>query len=496
MNPRGLAVRQGQFASPAVAMLRWANGTPEVHILDTAAEANLRQYLRTALSKPPFRIRRRQRAEGRSTDLVAEEVAPSDADFLGRWAAKLTFNPLNTHDFIFTAAQDQEASLASQSEALELTSDLFELSGTFKSSVIPCPCGAQYPFLTLKCPKCGGTDPFGALWKKRGDAILQALSDFTRGQIASNSSLRESLQAAQKAFRGAVAAKADPAMIPLETDDTATTSHKLLSYYEGVFRRGCLNEEIIGALKVAPGRECYDMTNGLRNAARGMRSLWRAGSTVAWNPSKSFTTKCQISVLDYARPALQETGQTAKQMVKVAAQFGPFHHEFKRRVAPSEVTGWKIFKAAWTVFKAVHTFGGSLLLKGALKVMKDRKFQQRFERFSAAFDNAVESCAKTEKVIDHSLHLHTELLSRIAKGMRYHLMAVFAEDYATANQDEQDRMADSLAKIVHCPPLKRRALHGRGLKAQERRKILIAWCVVGGFILLLCIAALVVILFR
>ena len=491
-----LAIRQGQLASPPVAMLQWEGARPKVSILDTAAEANLRQYLHTALSKAPFRIRRRQRGGSRTIYIAAEEIQSSDADFLGRWAAKLTFSSLNSHNFIFTTAKDQDVASISQPRELEQASDLFELSGTFRSSLIACPCGGQYPFLTVKCPQCGGTDPLGALWEKHGGVIVQALSDFALGQLASKTSFRESLQSARKAFEAAVVAEGNSALTPLETDDEATTSRKLLSYYKEVFRHGCLNGRIIAALKVAPGREYIGIVNRMRNTARDLRGLWKPGCTIGWNPPEAFTTKCQGGLLDAGRPAMQAAGHTAQQMIKVAAQFGPFHSEFKRRVAASEDEVGTFFKGAWRAFKAVKTMGVSELIRGVLKGMKDEKFRGRFERFSKAFNQAVAACAKTKSAIDHSLALHQELLSRLAKGMRYHLIIVLAEDYAAADQDGQTRLADCLAKIAHCSPLKRRALHGRGLKAQKMRKVMFAWCVVGGFILLLGIAALAVMLFQ
>jgi len=477
-------------------MLRWEGARPEVSILDTAAEPNLRQYLHTALSRAPFRIRRRQRAGSRTIDIAAEDVMPSDADFLGRWAAKLTFSSLNRHNFIFTAAEDRDAVSISQPKDLEQASDLFELSGTFRSSLIACPCGGQYPFLTVKCSQCGGTDPFGALWEKHGGVIVQALSDFALGQLTSNGSFRESLQTTRRAFEAAVVAMGNSALTPLETDDEATASRKLLAYYEGVFRHGCLNEKIIAALKVAARREYNGILNGLRNTARGLRSLWKSDCTIGWNSTEAFTTKCQGELLNAGRPAMQAAGHTAQQMIKVAAQFGPFHSEFKRRVAASEDDVGTFFKGAWRAFKAVKTMGVSELIRAGLKGMKDQKFRERFERFSKAFDQAVASCAKTKSVIDHSLALHHELLSRIAKGMHYHLIIVFAEDYAAANPDEQARMADCLAKVAQCPPLKRRTLNDRGLDAQKLRKVMFAWCVGGGITLLFVIAVLAVILFR
>lgn len=311
MSFRCLAIRQGQLASTPVAMLRWEGTNPEVSILNTAAEANLRQYLHTALSKAPFRIRRQQRAGSRTIDIAAEEVAPSDADFLGRWAAKLTFSSLNEHNFIFTAAEDQDAVSTSHPKALEQASDLFELSGTFRSSLIACPCGGQYPFLTVSCPQCGGTDPIGALWKKHGNLIVQMFSDFTLRQLVSASPLRASLQAVREAFDGAVAAEGDAALTPLETDDEGTTSRKLLSYYKGVFQHGCLNEKIIADLKVAPGREYAGIINGLRKAACDRRSLWKTDCTIGWNPADTFAAKCQAALLDAGRPAMQGTGHTA-----------------------------------------------------------------------------------------------------------------------------------------------------------------------------------------
>ena len=477
MSFRCLAIRQGQLASTPVAMLRWEGTNPEVSILDTAAEANLRQYLHTALLKAPFRIRRQQRAGSRIIDIAAEEVARSDADFLGRWAAKLTFSSLNEHNFIFTAAEDQDAVSTSHPKALEQASDLFELSGTFRSSLIACPCGGQYPFLTVSCPQCGGTDPIGALWKMRGSLIVQMFSDFTLRQLVSTSPFRASLQAVRKAFDGAVAAESDSALTPLETDDEGTTSRKLLSYYKGVFTHGCLNEKIIADMKVAPGHEFTGIINGLRKAARDRRSLWKTDCTTGWNPVDGFAAKCQAALLDAGRPAMQATGHTAQQMIKVAAQFGPFHTEFKRRLAASEDDVGTFFKGAWRAFKAVKTMGVSELIHGVLQGKKDEKFRERFERFSKAFTQAVAACAKTKIVLDHSLASHHELQSRLANGMRYHLIIALAEDYAVAGQDEQGRIADCLAKAVHYPPPKRHPLYERGIRTQKRRRILFACCI-------------------
>ena len=496
MSVRCLVVRQGQLVSPPVAMLRWEGASPEVSILDTAAESNLREYLHTALSIAPFRIRRRKRAGSRAVDVAAEKIAPSDADFLGRWAAKLTFSSLNRHNFIFTAAKDGDAISISRPTVLEQASDIFELSGTFRSSLIACPCGGRYPFLTVKCPQCEGADPLGVLWEKHGSVIVQKLSDFALGQLTSNNSFRESLQTTRKAFEAAVVAVENSALTPLEADDEATASRKLLSYYEGVFRHGCLNEKIITALKVAPGREYTGIINGLRNTARGLRSIWKADCTAGWNPTEAFATKCQGGLIEAGRPAMQGAGHTAQQMIKVAAQFGPFHGEFKRRVAASEDDVGTFFKGAWRAFKAVKTMGVSELIRAGLKGMKDQKFRERFERFSKAFDQAVASCAKTKSVIDHSLALHHELLLRLAKGMRYHMIVVLAEDYAAAKPDEQARMADCLAKAFQCPPLKRRALHDRGLDAQRKRKLVRVCCLGGGLVLLLAIIVLVVMLSR
>lgn len=173
-------------------------------------------------------------------------------------------------------------------------------------------------------------------------------------------------------------------------------------------------------------------------------------------------------------------------MIKVAAQFGPFHAEFKRRVAASEDDVGTFFKGAWRAFKAVKTMGVSELIRGVLKGMKDEKFRERFERFSKAFTQAVAACAKTKIVIDHSLASHHELQSRLAKGMRYHLIVAIAEDYAVASQDEQARIADRLAKAVQCPLPKRHLLYERGIAAQKRRRILFGCCI-GGVLLVIAV---------
>jgi hypothetical protein len=477
-------------------MLRWNGAAPSVRIFDTAAESDLRNYLRIALSKPPCRIRRKARDTSGKIELIAEDVIPSDSDFAGRLAAQLTFNPRNEHDFIFTAAGREDARLAARSSQSAVASDLFDLNGTFRSSLVLCPCGTQYPFLTVKCPNCGGFDPFGVLWEKHGSAILQHLSRGIHERLASNSSLCRSLRTVQKSFGDAVAAKANSAGTPLETDDRATASRKILSYYESVFRRGCLTEEIIGVLKSAPSRECSEVIHSLRNSARAMRGLWRQGNVESWDPSESFTTKCHAAIVDSARPALRATGKTAKDMVKVAAQFGPFHAEFKRRVAATEDDLGNFLKGVWRAVKAVKTMGVSEVFRATIETMKDNRFRERFDRFSLAFDKSVASCAGTQKVIDQALRSYDQVLSKIAQGMFFHLMALLAEDYAASDQIGQERMAACIAKIGHCPPSPPRPLYCRGLDAQRRRRIIFACCIGGGIILLFGIVTLIVMLMK
>ncbi|HEY5892950.1 MAG TPA: hypothetical protein VIT91_06930 [Chthoniobacterales bacterium] len=493
MSGSCITVRQERLTSPVVAMLRWDEGEPKISIFEKAAEYNLRQYLHTALSKRPFRIRRKQLSGGR-IELATEEVTPCDADFLGQWAAKLTFNVLNRHDFIFTTSKNEHADSDEQNEVSELVSDLFELSGTFRSSVIECPCGAQYRFLTAKCPTCGGTDPVGALLLLHGASILEAIRDRVHTDLASNSPLHQSLRAARGSFAGAAIAAASSTMRPQETDDGATVARKLLSYYESVFRLGCLNDETITALKISPGRETSRITGTLRRTALDIRRQWKSDCSTAWDSAETFTTRCRAEFFKAAHPALRETGHTAQQMVRAAAQFGPFHREFSKRVAENEDPFVNFLKGAWSVFKAVKTMGISLLVRGAMMLLKDKKFQERFERFSSAFDEAVGSCAKAQKVIDQALQSHRKVLGRVAKGMSYHLLAVFAEDYAAASPDEQEWLADKLAKIGRVSRLKRRSLQARGIEAQGTRKFVLLCWVVGGIILILGIVMLMAVL--
>ncbi len=437
-----------------------------------------------------------QHAGNRKVELVAEEVALSDSDFLGRWAAKLTFNPLNSHNFIFTTSKRGSASSREQPENSYLESDLFKLSDTFRSSVIVCPCSAQYPFLTVKCPICGGTDPVGGLWQRHGNVIIQLLSDLTLQGRASASPFRESFESAFKSFEAALTAERNTALMPIETDDEGASSRKLLSYYEEVFRQGCLNEEIITGLSVAPRHEYMRIINGLRNTARNIRSIWKTDCTAGWNPTEAFAKKCLGDLIEGARPGVQGVGYSAQQMIKVAAQFGPLHSEFIRRAAASEDGVGMFFRGAWRAFKAVKTMGVSELIRAGCKGMKDKKFRERFERFSKDFNAAVASCAKTGRVIDHSLARHDDLLLRLAKSMRYHMIIVLAEDYAAAGSDDQIRIADSLAKAVQCPPLTRGTFNDRGLDAQKRRRAIFLWYVVVGITFLLAIVTLLVVLFR
>ena len=473
MSETCLTIRQGQLASPAVAMLRWESGKPKVAILDKAVKGSLRPYLDKTLSKPPFRIRRQQPASGQRVKLIAEEVGPSDSDFLGRWAAKLTFNPLNAHNFIFTVPGPKNPRVRGTRpppEDLELASNPCELSGTFRCSVIACPCGAQYPFLTLKCPNCGGTDPIGEVWKAHGGAIANALRGYVEQQLVSSSLFRKSLQSVRQSFEEAKAAAASSRLRPTEGDDGATTARKLISYYESVFRPGCLSDRIIADVKTVPGRETPALTASLRSCALGVRRLWNPDSRLAWNPSPSFTRECRAKVCETAKAALRATGHCAQQMVGVAAQFSPFHREFKKRIAESEDTSVNFWKVAWTVFKAVKTVGVSLLVGGAMALLKDKKFQERFERFSGRFDQAVRGCASSEAAIGNALKLNDELLRGIAKGMSFHLVAVLAEDYASATPGDQERIADTILQLVSRPPAKRLPRYARGLEGQRLRE--------------------------
>ena len=495
MSESCLTIRQGQLASPAVAMLRWESGKPKVAILDKSLEGNLRPYLAKALSKPPFRIRRRPQPGTRKIELIAEEVGLSDSDFLGRWAAKLTFNPLNSQNFIFTIHDPKKPKSRRTSpppEDFELVSNPFELSGTFRSSVIACPCGAQYPFLTLKCPKCGGTDPLGTVWNSHGGAILNALCDYVHQQLASSSPLHQSLQSVRQSFEEAKAAAASSRLRPTEADDGATTARKLISYYESVFRPGCLNDRIIADVRTVPGRETPSLVASLRTSALGVRRVWNPDSRVAWNPSASFTTQCRAKVIETARPALRATGHCAQQMVGTAAQFSPFQREFKKRIAESEDTSVNFWKVAWTVFKVVKTAGFSLLVQGAMALLKDKKFQERFERFSGRFDQAVRGCASSEAAIGSALQSHEELLRGIAKGTRYHLVAVLAEDYAAVSPGDQERIADSIVGLVSRSPIKRHPRHGRGIEGQKVRKRILTLWIASSVITLVGIVALLV----
>jgi hypothetical protein len=491
MSVRCLAIRQGQVTSPAVAMLQWDGEQPKVRFLHAAAEPQLRQYLHAALSKPPFRSRRRKRSGDGIIEITAETVTSQDADFLGRWAAKLTFSPHNNHNFIFTAANEADAASLTHLNDAESASDLFELGGTFRSSYIACPCGGQYPFLAVQCPKCGGTDPIGSLWAQHGSVVVQALDDFTFQRLASKSSFQNSFQPTKGAFEAAVRAQRDSALTPLETDDEATTARKLLSYYKGVFRHGCLNEKAIAELKAVPNREFTCIVNELRGAARGLRTLWKSDCTVGWNPNEMFVRRCRADILSVGEPGMETAAHTAQRMIKVAAQFGPFHSEFKRRVAASEDDLKTLLKGAWRVFKAVKTLGASELIGGVLSVMKDQKFKERFDRFSRAFDNAVAGCVSAQNAIDRSLSLHRDLLARLAKGMRYHIIMVLAEDYAAASHDEQVQIANCLAKAAGCPALKHYPLQDRGLDAQRRRRLVLAWCIGTSVILFLAFVFLV-----
>ena len=472
MSETCLTIRQGQLASPAVAILRWDSGKPKVAILDKAVQGNLCPYLRKTLSKPPFRIRRRPQPGTRRIELIAEEVGLSDSDFLSRWAAKLTFNPLNSANFIFTIHDPKKPKsrrTRPPPEDLELASNPFELSGTFRSSVIACPCGAQYPFLTVICPNCGGTDPLGAVWNRHGIAIVTALRNCVHQQIASSSPLRESLQSVRQSFEEATAAAASTRLRRKDADDEATTARKLISYYESVFRPGCLNDRVIADVKMAPGRETPALVASLRFSTLGVRRLWNPDSRVAWNSSDSFARDCRAKVIETARPALRATGHCAQQMVGTAAQFSPFQREFKKRIAESEDTSVNFWKAAWNVFKVAKTAGLSLLVQGAMALLKDKKFQERFERFSGRFAQAVRGCASGEAAIGNALKSHNELLTGIAKGTSYHLVAVLAEDYAAATPSDQERIADSLLRLVSRPPVKRLPRYARGLEGQRLR---------------------------
>ena len=496
MSATCITIRQGELASPAVAMLRWDSGKPKVAVLDKTVEENLRPYLNQTLSKPPFRIRRRQRVGQQRVELIAEEVAPSDSDFLGRWAAKLTFNRLNTHNFIFTIHDSKKPKpriTSARPENMELVSNPFELTGTFRSSVIACPCGANYPLFTVKCSNCGGTDPIGKVWKRHSVGIVNALRDYVQQQLFSCSPLRRSLQLVRQSLVDAASAAASSKLRPTEEDDSAATARKLIAYYESVFRPGCLNDRIISDVKTAPGRETQALIASLQTSALGVRRLWNPDSRVAWNPLGSFTSECREKVIKTAKPALRATGHCAQQMVSLAAQFSPFQREFKKRIAESEDTSINYWKVAWTIFKAVKTAGVSLLVRGAMALLKDKKFQERFERFSGKFDQAVRGCPSSEAVIRNAIRLNDDLLRGIAKGMSYHLVVVLAEDYAAATSGDQERIADSILRLVSRPPSKRLPRYARGLEGQRsRRRIIVVWIASAVFALLGIIALLVV----
>lgn len=448
MKARCLAVRLGGITSTPVAVLRWKGEKPEVSIFDKAVESILRHYLNHSLAKAPTRIRRKKRDGSEIIDVFAEEVRAPDRDFLRRWATKLTFSVRNTEKFIFTVVDEDEFSQRGKSPELYLESNLFELSSTFKSSCVTCACGCQYPFLTIACPQCCSFDPLGALWEKYASLIVRKFNETTQAQLQSRSVLQESLKSVQASFRSAVNASKSTAFAPLDSDDETAVARKLLAYYQGVFREGCLPHPLIENLKTADRREFSGIITVLRNIALDVRTIWKPACSTGWNPNQHFLTNFQTELLNCGRPAIQTIGRTGQQMIKVAAYFTPFHNEYKKRSVVSEIDAGTVLKGAWRALKAVKTFGLSEAIRFGINEAKDQKFRERFQRFSESFDRGVAACENSDVAIAQSLALHNTLLSGLSKGMSYHLVIVLAEDYAAAKPDERVRIAECLAKAI------------------------------------------------
>jgi hypothetical protein len=157
---KGIAIRNSKFEP--VGLVHWDQHQPQLSVLIEDERESLRYLVAVESKKPLYRIVRQRDDKTGKVLLAADSIELGSSQFLGRFASRLTFNPLNVRNFVATVEEDIAQVAATQREQNELVSDLFDQPETPTAPLVCCPCGHQYPPFTPKCPICGGKDPLGS----------------------------------------------------------------------------------------------------------------------------------------------------------------------------------------------------------------------------------------------------------------------------------------------------------------------------------------------
>jgi len=454
-KPNCFSVRKSDVPQPQ-ALVFWRGS--DAFIIPRNGEASLgaiKEYVAYRTISPPSRIERVQK--GTDVELRNIPLPLDDFTLAQVVAGKLTFTPLNKNNFLFAPYRADQVEIAS---AIHLTGDhisgdLFALSNKCSARApqsppnIRCLCLATHSVFSERCSKCGRWNPLGHLWKHSGEKIIAHMSALVSAALPS---MDRSLPSADSIVRGSdkyfVAFDAFPVIE--EDEEEKQSIRKLLQYFDGLFGVQVIDKTTLEAARELPKEFASTIIADLVTLSVLLRRCWNHTSFSGWLPGGDFTRRLYDGERALFESVVIKVKDVGGAVAIAASMYAPIQDHFKKMLNPSMLSkAYEFFRWFVAGFTAVATFGVSLLLKVGLSIFKEKKQQERYERFIAKLDELFNKSKALKDAVDLVRQRKGAVIVELTPQLINHMLILMAHDYAASPHDGRVTLACNLARSAN-----------------------------------------------
>lgn len=351
--------------------------------------------------------------------------------------------------------------------------DLFQVTDEKRVSQVRCECGEVYPFLISPlCPKCGGNDPLSYAWANHRSTIRH---NFDKQVVESCCQtplgLFSVLDRVQKGLESVLGKSNDESRLGDLTDlYEDELADRMIKFFDPLFDTSYFNSEHLDEIKQAAGNEAFLVTQKLVYSADYFRDkLGVVHQQAAWIPNREFEETLSRGLNTIWSPSLKQLGGRLKDsFIVAAASYQPVRDTWEKQ-RKEEHIGVTVAKFAWKGFKAVKTYGISLVFDIGKFLFKSARERERYELFRKHVSNALVECQSLRVEIEEAKKEHRLMLSALGSKLSMHLLFSLADHYSVAPLEKKMRITEGVARVSGVKGWQDGNYKETGIAAMERR---------------------------
>jgi|GEM_PF-5410370 len=455
-TPNCFSVRQNNLNSQPMAFVYWKGS--EAFIIPVKAENNhsigqLQSYVGYRSTFPPFIIERE--SLGNKIQLKSIPIALDDYRMAINISNQLTFSTQNKNKFIFLPYHATQEELKNAIHLVDgyLYSNFLSYPRKYKSALksapmIQCACAGEYRVFESRCPKCGRWDVLGHLWKHEQKKIIEHMNDTANKVIA---------KIKPSPVIGAIS-QGSTVFIDLfnksefeinDQDDQAKIIQKLLGFFDSLMCLKLVDKSTLNIAEKLPQEVVKLIISEFIKISILLRRHWDHNTFTGWFPTSEFVSEVSDGIKEYCLSVVKSLKEAGGTFAVASIMYAPIRDNLQEQLNPGFWKGlYNQFRWFMAGFNAAATFGLSLALKAGSAILKDKKQQERFDKFIDKVGNLAEKCADLNQNVETLQQFHTGIFPISSPFLINHSLLVMAHDYAKRSDEQRIQMVLTLARTT------------------------------------------------